>query len=73
MWRHAGLERSPEGLDELTTDPHPLARLVATCGLAREESRGAHRRTDFPGMSSSLNGTHTVISAAGAVALEPWT
>ena len=38
----------------------------------REESRGAHRRTDFPGMSPSLDGIHTVLSAAGAVALEPW-
>jgi L-aspartate oxidase len=73
MWRHAGLERTPEGLRELTGDPHPLARLVATCALAREESRGAHRRTDFPSLSPSLTGTHTVVSAADAVALEPWT
>jgi L-aspartate oxidase len=72
MWRHAGLERTPEGLRELLTDPHPLARMVAACALEREESRGAHRRTDFPNMSRSLSGTHTVLSAAGAVALEPW-
>jgi L-aspartate oxidase len=32
MWRHAGLERTPEGLAKLLADPHPLARLVARCG-----------------------------------------
>ena len=72
MWRHAGLERTPEGLRTLQDDPHPLARLVATAALARQESRGAHRRTDFPGMEPSWAGVHTVLSAAGAVALEPW-
>lgn len=72
MWRHAGLERTPEGLRELLSDPHPLARMVAACALGREESRGAHRRIDFPRLSPSLDGIHTVLSAAGAVALEPW-
>ena len=73
MWRHAGLERTPEGLQQLLDDPHPLARLVATCALEREESRGAHRRTDFPRVSPSLDGKHTVVQASGAVALEAWT
>lgn len=27
---------------------HIVAELIAACALAREESRGAHRRTDFP-------------------------
>ncbi len=27
---------------------HNVAQLIARCGLAREESRGAHFRTDFP-------------------------
>ena len=29
-------------------DPHPLARLIARCALARTESRGAHLRADHP-------------------------
>jgi L-aspartate oxidase len=64
MWRHAGLERSAEGLAPLLGDPHPLARLVAACALSREESRGAHARADFPGTDSTLDGRHTVVAAA---------
>jgi L-aspartate oxidase len=72
MWRNAGLERTPEGLRELLTDDHPLARLVATCALHREESRGAHRRTDFPYPSPSLEQTHTVVGRDREVTLTRW-
>jgi L-aspartate oxidase len=65
MWRHAGLERSAEGLRPLLDDPHPLARLVAACALAREESRGAHARADFPHTDAALDGRHTVVQADG--------
>jgi L-aspartate oxidase len=61
MWRHAGLERSADGLRELLDDPHPLARLVARCALAREESRGAHLRSDHPERDPRLDSTHTVV------------
>ena len=64
MWRHAGLERSAEGLAPLLEDPHPLARLVAACALSREESRGAHARADFPAADPRLDGRHTVVGAA---------
>jgi aspartate oxidase len=72
MWRRAGLERSPEDLAELLRDEHPLARLVATCALAREESRGAHRRTDRPDLRPDLDLHHTIVRASGEVRLEPW-
>ena len=49
-------DASPPLLD----DPHPLARLVAASALAREESRGAHPRTDFPRRDPDLDGRHTV-------------
>ena len=65
MWRHAGLERSADGLAPLLEDPHPLARLVAACARSREETRGAHARSDFPGTDSTLDGRHTVVDAAG--------
>ena len=64
MWRHAGLERSAEGLAPLLEDEHPLARLVAACARSREETRGAHARSDFPGTDSTLDGRHTVVEAA---------
>jgi L-aspartate oxidase len=66
MWRHAGLERSAEGLRPLLDDPHPLARLVAACALSREETRGAHVRSDFPGTDPALDGRHTVVAAGSA-------
>jgi L-aspartate oxidase len=61
MWRHAGLERDAASLAQLLDDPHPLARLVARCALHREESRGAHFRTDFPDTDPDLEQTHTVV------------
>ena len=48
LWTNAGIERDQDGLTALSADPHPLVRLIAACALAREESRGAHRRRDFP-------------------------
>jgi L-aspartate oxidase len=68
MWRHAGLERSRQGLEQLAADPHPLARLVAACALHREESRGAHRRADHPLVDPVLDQQHALVAADGSVA-----
>lgn len=38
------------------------AEAVVRAALAREETRGTHRRSDFPGIRSDLDHTHTSVS-----------
>ena len=74
MWRLAGLERDADGLRALLDDPHPLARLVAACALAREETRGAHARREFPRRTRIWIDRHSVIRAGAATpSLVQWT
>ncbi len=71
LWRDAGLIRSYGGLTRLLDSAHPLVRQIATCGLAREESRGVHFREDFPVESEELAG-HLVVHPGCAPVLERW-
>jgi L-aspartate oxidase len=71
LWRQAGLLRSAEGLRELRQDPFPLARLIAASCLAREESRGAHQRSDRPNSDEALDRLHLVQAGEGS-AWERW-
>ena len=73
VWRGAGLERDAESLTALLDDPHPLARLVAASALARQESRGAHLRRDFPDCDPGLGGYHSIVTAGDTdVVHEAW-
>ena len=72
LWRDAGIVRSREGLSRLLESPHPLARLIARCALARTESRGAHRRTDHPERDPSLDHRHVVVAHDDDVGWETW-
>src|SRR6185436_11417146 len=72
LWRHAGIVRTGDGLARLLQDAHPLARLIATCALRREESRGAHQRADHPGLDRALDHHHALVRADRAPELTLW-
>ena len=72
LWRYAGLERDGERLAIVAGDPHPLARLIARSALHREESRGAHRRTDFPDLDPALDGRHVTLTRDGPPEYAAW-
>ena len=70
---HAGIERDAEGLQALLSDPYPLVALIAASALARTETRGAHRRRDFPETDPRFTGRHLTLTAGGAPIAEEWT
>ncbi len=72
LWRDAGVVRSEAGLHSLLDNPHPLARLIARCALARAESRGAHLREDHPERDPELDHRHAVIVADGTLHWQTW-
>ncbi len=67
MWDCCGIIRSGEGLRRACTCLEQngardhVAYLIARCALAREESRGAHYRSDFPEKREEF-ARHSVIS-----------
>jgi L-aspartate oxidase len=61
LWELAGLVRDAAGLERLLSDPFPLARLIASSALAREESRGAHQRSDHPDTDPGLDCGHLLV------------
>jgi L-aspartate oxidase len=72
LWRLAGLRRDADGLRDLARDSYPLARLIAAACLAREESRGAHQRSDFPETDPGLDGMHSVVRPGVPPRFERW-
>jgi succinate dehydrogenase/fumarate reductase flavoprotein subunit len=58
--------RAPHELRNLRT----LALLVARCGLAREESRGSHYRSDFPYRDDDNFQKHSLVSKGQEVVFQ---
>jgi L-aspartate oxidase len=79
-WTNCGIVRDASGLREAigrlesavpdgdARSAHEVALLIAKCALAREESRGAHYRTDFPEKRAEFK-RHTIIDRRGGVRL----
>jgi L-aspartate oxidase len=72
MWTSAGPRRDAAGLERLLDDPYPLARLIARSALERRESRGTHRRSDYPLPDHAFDGVHLVVDRPGRVRRERW-
>jgi L-aspartate oxidase len=72
VWELAGPARDAARLTRLTEDDYPLARMIAASALAREESRGVHRRSDFPLTQAELDLHHVVVEPDGSTRLERW-
>jgi L-aspartate oxidase len=74
LWRSASLVREPAQLERLAAeDPFPLARAIARAALAREESRGAHQRSDRPERDPALDGMHSIVRGEEPAHFRRWT
>ncbi|MFL5907297.1 MAG: L-aspartate oxidase [Solirubrobacterales bacterium] len=71
VWEMAGPLRRADRLELLLSDPYPLARLIARFALERRESRGSHRRLEFPERDRDLDGCH-LVSGADQLRWEEW-
>jgi L-aspartate oxidase len=73
VWRLAGPQREASELRRLLDDEYPLARMIAGAALERRESRGAHRRRDFPLPDPAYDAVHMVFDRSGQLRAERWT
>jgi L-aspartate oxidase len=72
VWQMAGPLREERSLSGLLEDPYSLARAIGAAALAREESRGGHRRADFPLVDPALDGVHLVYRPDGSIRPQQW-
>jgi L-aspartate oxidase len=65
VWELAGPIRRADQLERLLDDPYALARMIARFALERTESRGSHRRLEFPEPDPELDERHLVMTETG--------
>jgi L-aspartate oxidase len=79
LWRALGVVRDGEGLKAAVrallplaaaSDPAAIGLMVAIAALQRQESRGAHYRTDFPHRAAVARRSELTLDAAVAAARE---
>jgi L-aspartate oxidase len=64
------LAAAPSRLRYETQNMLEVARLIARCALAREESRGAHYRTDFPLKNDAAPPKHSFVAKGTPVTFD---
>lgn len=72
LWSCAGIERDQAGLEQLSKSANPLVRLIGANSLARQETRGAHHRRDFPSADPTLDFQHFVLGVDGLPNARRW-
>ena len=72
VWNLAGPLRTGSELEQLVGDPYPLAGAIGKTALAREESRGGHRRTDFRETRAVLDHRHLIFLPDGSIEPRRW-
>lgn len=72
VWENAGPVRDAAGLARLAAGDYPLARAIGATAAARRESRGGHRRSDFPETDPALDGIHLVWLPDGRIETRRW-
>jgi L-aspartate oxidase len=72
VWRLAGPSRHASRLEQLISDRYPLAQAIGATALARRESRGGHRRSDFPVTDPAMDGVHLIYRPDGSIEERRW-
>jgi L-aspartate oxidase len=72
LWENAGIERTKAKLEKLSASTNPLVRLIGANSLAREETRGAHHRRDFPEIDPAMDFQHFVVGSDDVPAAKRW-
>jgi L-aspartate oxidase len=72
VWKLAGPMRQTGRLEQLADDPYPLARAIGAVALERRESRGGHRRHDFPATDPAMDGIHLIYLPDESIEARRW-